>query len=86
MKKMSMDSIKIEELDGEQLEIAECVGIDGYKKLVRHFGGMSVYIQKADKSARDKEIKKLFDGYNYKTLARRFDLSESQIRRILSDA
>ena len=83
---MDMDSIKIEELEGEQLEIAECVGIDGYRKLVNHFGGMSIYIQKSDKSARDKEIKELFNGYNYKTLARKFNLSESQIRRILSDA
>ena len=83
---MNMDSIEIEELNGEQREIAECVGIDGYKKLVRHFGGMSVYIQKADKSTRDKEIKELFNGYNYKTLARKFNLSESQVRRILSDA
>lgn len=83
---MNMDSIEIEELNGEQREIAECVGIDGYKKLVRHFGGTSVYIQKADKSTRDKEIKELFNGYNYKTLARKFNLSESQVRRILSDA
>ena len=81
-----MDNVTIESLDGEQREIAECVGMDGYKKLVRHFGGMSVYIQKSDKSARDKEIKELFNGYNYKTLARKFNLSESQIRRILSDA
>ena len=83
---MNMDSIEIEKLNGEQREIAECVGIDGYKKLVRHFGGTSVYIQKADKSTRDKEIKELFNGYNYKTLARKFNLSESQVRRILSDA
>lgn len=84
---MNTDSIKIEELDGEQLEIAECVGIDGYRKLVMHFGGTSVYIQKSDKfsiPARDKEIKEMFNGCNHKELARKFNLSESQIRRILS--
>ncbi len=83
---MNRDKITIEELDGEQREIAECVGIENYLKLAEHFGGTSVYIQKADKSARDREIKELFNGYNYKTLARKFGLSESQIRRILSDA
>ena len=84
---MNMDSIKIEELDGEQLEIAECVGIDGYKSLVKHFGGTSVYIQKADTlciNSRNKKIFESFNGYNYKFLARKFNLSEGQIRKIIS--
>lgn len=86
---MNLDSIKIEELDGEQRELAECVGVDGYKRLVSHFGGTSVYIQKADKMSkisRDEKIKMKFDGSNHKALAREFNLSESQVRRILSDA
>lgn len=86
---MSMDSIKIEELEGEQLEIAECVGIDGYKNLVKHFGGTSVYIQKCDKTVknlRDEKIKSKFNGGNYKALAREFNLSESAVRKILNNA
>lgn len=83
---MNQDKITVDDLDGEQREIAECIGLESYLKLVEHFGGTSIYIQKSDKSARDREIKELFNGYNYKTLARKFGLSESQIRRILSDA
>ena len=85
--KMDMDSIKIEELEGEQLEIAECVGIDGYRKLVNHFGGTSVYIQKSDTlciNSRNKKIFESFNGYNYKVLARKFNLSEGQIRKIIA--
>ncbi len=85
---MNMDSIEIEELDGEQREIAECIGIDGYRKLVGHFGGTSVYIQKCDKTVknlRDEKIKSKFDGGNYKALAREFNLSESAVRKILNN-
>ena len=48
-----MDNVTIESLDGEQREIAECVGMDGYRKLVNHFGGTSVYIQKSDNTAKN---------------------------------
>ena len=84
-----MDNVTIESLDGEQREIAECVGIDGYRKLVENFGGTSVYIQKSDKTAknlRDEKIKAQFNGGNYKALARKFNLSESAVRKILSNA
>lgn len=77
----------LDNLEGEQREIAECIGIDSYLKLVRHFGGTSIYIQKADKvskSSRDEQIKLKFNGGNYKALAREFNLSESSIRKILN--
>ncbi len=85
---MNLDSIKIEELDGEQRELAECVGVDGYKRLVSHFGGTSVYIQKEErliKNQRDKKIIEMFDGGNHKFLARTFKLSENRIREIINE-
>ncbi len=85
---MNMDSIEIEELDGEQREIAECIGIDGYRKLVRHFGGTSVYLQKEErllKNQRDKKIIEMFNGCNHKELARHFKLSENRIREIINE-
>lgn len=85
---MNMDSIEIDELDGEQREIAECVGIDGYRKLVMHFGGTSVYIQKEErllKNQRDRKIFEMFNGSNHKELARLFRLSENRIREIINE-
>ncbi len=85
---MNVDSIKIEELDGEQREIAECIGIESYLKLVRSFGGMSLYLPKEErllKNKRDKEIRETFNGYNYKLLARKFKLSENRIREIINE-
>lgn len=85
---MNINNVTIENLDGEQREIAECIGIDGYRKLVNHFGGTTLYIQKSDKITkilRDEQIKIKFNGSNHKALAREFNLSESSIRKILNE-
>ncbi|MGN1136720.1 MAG: Mor transcription activator family protein [Oscillospiraceae bacterium] len=83
---MNQDKITIEELDGEQREIAECIGLESYLKLVEHFGGGRIYIQKKDtimRNARDDKIRKLFNGSNYRSLALMFNLSEGYVRFIL---
>ena len=84
---MDIDKIThIEQLSGEQKELAETVGLDAYKKLVKYCGGSRVYIKKSDtltKSERNAEIKQKFDGENIKRLAVEYNLSESTIRNIL---
>ena len=85
---MNRDKITIEDLDGEQREIAECVGIENYIKLVEHFGGGYIYVQKADtilKERRDDAIRKMFTGNNYRAIALKFNLSENRIRKIIND-
>lgn len=82
-----MEEIALKCLEGEQREIAECIGIEAYRKLVQGFGGSNIYIQKADtilKSERNNEIRRLFNGKNYKSLAVRFGLSENYIRLIVT--
>ncbi len=84
-----MDIEKIthfDQLSGDQRELAETVGLDAYKKLVKYCGGSRVYIKKSDtltKSERNAEIKQKFDGENIKRLAVEYNLSESTIRNIL---
>lgn len=76
----------LDQLYGEQRELAETVGLDAYKKLVKYCGGSRVYIKKSDtltKSERNAEIKQKFDGENIKRLAVEYNLSESTIRNIL---
>ena len=77
---MDIDKIThIEQLSGEQKELAETVGLDAYKKLVKYCGGSRVYIKKSDtltKSERNAEIKQKFDGENIKRLAVEYNLSE----------
>lgn len=54
-----------------------------------YLGGQSVYFPKdviTNKSYRDQEIFKAFDGTNYQELAIKHELSEMRIRQIVSRA
>lgn len=85
---MEIDEITIDQLSGEQYELAECIGIEAYRKLVKNYGGGFVYICKADtvmKFSRNSEICERFNGYNFRELAKEYNLSEKMIREIVSD-
>ncbi len=79
--------VSLEQLSGDQRELAETVGLAAYKKLVEHFGGCQLYIQKLEtisKEIRNQEIKKSFNGSNCRELAKKYNLSEVTIRKIVS--
>lgn len=81
--------IRLEDLAETQKEIAELIGIDNYIKLSKRFGGDNgLYIQKYSeitKNARNREIRKQYNGYNIPMLANMYNLSERQIRTIVND-
>ncbi len=70
---MEIDRLEsVEQLTGEQRELAELIGLDAYKKLVENYSGNPLYIPKIDfilKEIRDAEIRKKFNGRNYKELS-----------------
>ena len=71
----ALDRVQMSDLDEEQQQVAELIGLDNYKRLVSVFGGLSIYIPKADaweRMARDEQI-------------RRYGLTEVRIRSIVSD-
>ena len=79
----ALDRVQMSDLDEEQQQVAELIGLDNYKRLVSVFGGLSIYIPKADaweRMARDEQIREEFDGYNFKELAGRYGLTEVRIR------
>jgi Mor family transcriptional regulator len=80
-----IDKVEITDLDGDQRDLAELIGIEAFRKLVQTYGGCNIYIQKPDRllrDARDNEIRAKFDGYNFQELAILFNLSERMIREI----
>lgn len=85
---MDIDKLtSIDQLRENQKELAEVIGIEAYKKLIKYYGGTSLYVQKADsvmKDARDIELNQKFDGGNYKELAREYGISEMTIRDIVA--
>lgn len=83
-----LDYVGMDSLDDDQKKIAELVGMDGFRSLVRTFGGTSIYIPKVEsleKEVRDQRIREEFDGSNYKELAAKYGLTETWIRSILFD-
>ena len=44
----ALDRVQMSDLDEEQQQVAELIGLDNYKRLVDVFGGLSIYIPKAD--------------------------------------
>lgn len=86
---MNIDKlISVTQLRSEQQkEIAEIIGIEAYRKLVEHYGGSHIYINKSDTAVRpdrNDEIRKKFNGRNCGQLAREYKLSEQTIRNIVS--
>lgn len=85
---MDIDDITLDQLSGDQYDLAELIGIEAYRKLVKNYGGGFIYICKADtvmKISRNNEICQRFNGYNYKELAKLYNLSEKTIREITAD-
>lgn len=84
---MNLDKLTMEQLHGNQREIAETIGIEAYRKLVERYGSSSIYIGKADEAVRaerDEEIYKRFNGENYLALAHTFGVSEKTVREAIN--
>lgn len=85
---MFLDKLRIEDLPEEQKLIANIIGIEAYKKLVKKFGGHFLYIYKKEtitKKLRNLEIISKFTGDNYKSLAIEYKMTERTIRKIIKD-
>ena len=81
-------TIRLEDLFGNQRDIAEIIGVENYIRLTKAFGGDNIYIQKYSevcKIRRNAEIRTKFNGYNAEDLARKYDLTERYVRMICSD-
>ena len=79
--------VSLDQLSGDQRELAETVGLEAYRKLVANYGGMSIYINKPETILRDlrnTEICNSFNGFNYRELAKNYHLSEKTVREIVS--
>ena len=82
-----MANIRIEDIPKEYRDIVENLGMDSFLKLTRLCGGQNLYVPKMEtleREGRDREIRSLFNGGNYRALAIQFRLSERQIRKIIN--
>ena len=79
--------VSLDQLRDDQRELAEIIGLEAYKELIKHYGGNQLYIQQADsvlKDVRDRELNEKFDGTNYRKLSQEYGISEMTIRDIVA--
>ena len=81
-----LEMVSLESFPEDIQMIAEIFGIDIALKLSENFGGMRLYIPKHEtllRSIRNQQIKNEFNGRNQRPLARKYNLTETQVRSIL---
>ena len=84
----AQEEIRLEDLSEGQQEVAALIGPENFRKLMEVYGGGYLYIPKTDRlerMERNERIRAEFDGYNFRELARKYDLTEITIRSIVSD-
>lgn len=84
-----LNMLKIEDLRGEQRELAELIGMETYLKLADIYAGTSRLsippIRILTLPVRDSLIQREFNGNNVYQLAKKWELSDKYIRDIVSD-
>ncbi len=77
---------KIQFLGEESQALIKCVGLEGFKNLVRLHNGASIYIPRVrslERELRNQFIMNEFDGHNYRELALKYDITETWVREIV---
>ena len=78
----------IEDVPEKFRPFVELVGIENVIKLSKYALGDEIYFPKPDtiiRKARNRRIKEEYTGYNEKELAKRYDVTIEQIKKILRD-
>lgn len=81
-----LDYLTKDDLPESLKDVAEVIGMESFKELIRLVGGSSIYIPNESsitKPVRNKMIREIFSG-DYKEIARKFGISEVQVRNIIN--
>ncbi|WP_195252000.1 Mor transcription activator family protein [Romboutsia sp. 1001713B170207_170306_H8] len=80
-----LDKLKLEDIPEQFRDLAEVIGLDAYRKLIRYAGGMSIYIPveyRVTRNVRDRILRETFSG-DYKSFSKAYRISEGHLRRII---
>lgn len=67
---------------------AEAMGVKGFLNFCKDFGGITIYVPKAENAFKNiifDKIREEFNGYNHQRLALKYHLSERTIRNIIAE-
>lgn len=79
--------IRTDDIPEEYRDIVDAIGMEAFVHLTLLCGGQTLYVPKREsleRGARDRDIRTMFNGSNYRSLAAQFRLSERQIRKIIN--
>ena len=82
-----LSKVKMEDIPEGHRELAEVIGLDAFKKLIKYAGGSTIYIPVEScivREIRNRILKATFRG-DYKSMARTYRISEAHLRRILKE-
>lgn len=86
-KKRWQGEIDVSDLPEPYNSLASFIGLENTLVIAGKMGGTTLYLPKIDtlyRSVRDKRICDEFTGGNYKTLAKKYGLTEQRVRKIVS--
>lgn len=76
------------QLSEDQRDIIECIGIENYYKLMKRYGGCSIYISKADSIDKECRNRMIIDEFNngatYRELAIKYGLTSVWVKNIVN--
>ncbi|MGE5494599.1 MAG: Mor transcription activator family protein [Burkholderiales bacterium] len=81
-----LNELQLEHLEGEQLRLAEAIGIEAYRQIIRMYAGTMLYVPTVDaitRKTRDILICKEYNGHNQRALALKYGISEQWVRSIV---
>lgn len=79
--------IRTDDIPEEYRDIVDAIGMEAFVHLTLLCGGQTLYVPKREsleRGSRDRDIRTMFNGSNYRSLAAQFRLSERQIRKIIN--
>ena len=79
--------IRTDDIPEEYRDIVDAIGMEAFVHLTLLCGGQTLYVPKREsleRGARDRDIRAMFNGYNYRSLAAQCRLSVRHIRNIIN--
>jgi len=81
-----LEQLQLEHLDGEPRRVAEAIGIEAYREIIRMYAGTLMYVPTVDavtRKTRDSLICEEYNGHNQRALALKYGISEQWVRSIV---
>lgn len=81
------NKIKLNDIPSQSKDLAEFLGVDKYIEFCKLFGGTNIYVLQLDTLYHEVRNKDLVNDYrnglSFKELVKKYDLCETQVRKIV---